>query len=217
MHLDQAGLTVAAVAVGVVELGAEHPSLLLDAPFGPGVAAHVIAAARATDISDGHGAPLAVRFIQSEMDQRRLAEPGSSIERLAPRELECLRGVAQHKRSSQIAHDLKLSPKTVDTYIANASRKLGVADRDSAARMLIEHEQRIGGKSLSDFSGVEAEAPQPPTSWLSRLPWPWPTQGRPTNDLTLPQLVIAIGVAAAIMMAIASIYLFAIALLSRGS
>jgi DNA-binding CsgD family transcriptional regulator len=136
------------------------------------------------------------------------------VRRLAPRELECLQGVAQHKRSSQIAYELRLKPKTVDAYIASASRKLGVPDRDSAARLLIQHEQ-LWGKSLSDISGVEPEPGQPSTSPSSRLPWPWPTKGRPANDLTLPQLLIAIGVAASIMMAIAAVYLFAIALLSQ--
>jgi DNA-binding CsgD family transcriptional regulator len=148
------------------------------------------------------------------MDQYPDPSDDRRIDRLGPRELECLQGVAQHKRSSQIAFELNLKPKTVDAYIASASRKLGVPDRDSAARLLIEHE-RVWGKSLSDFSGVEPEPDQPPTSPSSRLPWPWPTKGRPANDLTLPQLLIAIGVAASIMMAIAAVYLFAIALLSQ--
>ena len=149
------------------------------------------------------------------MDQTRTVETAGPLERLGPRELQCLRGVAQHKRSSQIAHELNLKPKTVDAYIASASRKLGVSDRDSAARLLIEHEQQLWGKSLSDFSGVEPEAPPPPTWSLSRLPWPWPTKGRPNNDLTLAQLLIAIGVAASIMMAVVAIYLLSISLLSE--
>ena len=141
---------------------------------------------------------------------------GSPIETLAPRELECLRGVAEHKRSSQIAHELNLRPKTVDAYVANASRKLGVSDRDSAARMLIEYEARLGGKSLSDTSGIEPEAAERATSLLSELPWPFPTRSRTINDLTLVQLVIAIGAAAAFLMAMAAIYLLAISVLSKG-
>lgn len=138
------------------------------------------------------------------------------METLAPRELECLRGVAEHKRSSQIAYELNLRPKTVDAYVANASRKLGVPDRDSAARMLIDYEARLGGKSLSDSSGVELEANRAAPSWLSELPWPFPTRRRTVNDLTLVQLVIAIGAVAAFMMAVAAIYLFAISVLSKG-
>jgi DNA-binding CsgD family transcriptional regulator len=137
-----------------------------------------------------------------------------AIERLAPRELDCLRGVAQHKRSAQIAHELSLKPKTVDTYIATASRKLGVSDRGSAARMLLEYERSVSGKSPSASSGVEPAPARDPTSFLSRLPWPFPTKGRPSNDLTILQLLVAIGVAAALMMAVAAIYLSAIALLS---
>jgi DNA-binding CsgD family transcriptional regulator len=137
------------------------------------------------------------------------------FERLGPRELECIRGVAEHKRSSQIAHELNLKPKTVDAYIASASRKLGVPDRDSAARLLLEHEQQLWGKSLSDFSGIEQQPPTPAASSQSRLPWPWPTKGRQTKDFSLPQLLIAIGIAASILLAIAAAYLFAIARLSE--
>lgn len=138
------------------------------------------------------------------------------IETLAPRERECLRGVAQHKRTSQIAFELELRPKTVDTYIASAFRKLGVSDRDSAARMLIAYEAELAGKSLSDSSGVEPNTVSSPTSWLGRLPWPFPTRRRPVNDLTIPQLLFAIAAAGTLMMGIAAIYLLAIALLSKG-
>jgi DNA-binding CsgD family transcriptional regulator len=150
----------------------------------------------------------------SEMDRSGDISSLPKIAALAPRELDCLRGVTQHKRTPQIAHDLGLRPKTVDTYIANACRKLGVADRDSAARLLIDHEQRLAGKSLSDFSGVEGGADRPSTPLVSRLPWPFPTQGRPANDLSLLQLLVAIALAAGFMMAVAAIYLLALAQLS---
>ena len=132
---------------------------------------------------------------------------------LSPRELACLRGVAEHKRSHQIAFDLGLKPKTVDVYIANAVRKLGLSDRDSAARALLQHESGLWGKSSLAFSEVEPAPLNRPFSRLARLPWPFATRGRNTNDMTLPETLVAIFIAATFMMAIAALYLIAIRML----
>jgi len=128
---------------------------------------------------------------------------------LTPREIECLKGVAQHKRTKDIANDLQLSPKTVDAYIANAVRKLGYTDRDTAVRALMSSAM-IGGFSSSAFSGVENEVSTASSSWLERLPWPFPTRGRPTNDLSYPGTIVAIMIAASLMIAAMSIYILAI-------
>ena len=129
---------------------------------------------------------------------------------LTPREIECLKGVAQHKRTKDIASDLKLSPKTVDAYIANAVRKLGYTDRDTAVRALMSSSAMIAGFSSSAISGVENEVSTASSSWLERLPWPFPTRGRPTNDLSYPGTIVAIMIAASLMIAAMSIYILAI-------
>jgi len=129
---------------------------------------------------------------------------------LTPREIECLKGVAQHKRTKDIAADLQLSPKTVDAYIANAVRKLGYTDRDTAVRALMSSSAMIAGFSSSAFSGVENEVSTASSSWLERLPWPFPTRGRPTNDLSYPGTIVAIMIAASLMIAAMSIYILAI-------
>jgi|GEM_PF-1432573 len=134
----------------------------------------------------------------------------SRFSSLSPREIECLKGVAQHKRTKDIAADLNLSPKTVDAYIANAVRKLGFSDRDSAVRALVSGGLAIGGFSSSAISGVENEHSPMSSSWLGRLPWPFPTRGRPTNDLSYPGTIAAIFVAAALMVAAMSLYILAI-------
>ena len=134
----------------------------------------------------------------------------SRFSSLTPREIECLKGVAQHKRTKDIASDLQLSPKTVDAYIANAVRKLGYTDRDTAVRALMSSGAAIGGFSSSAFSGVENEAASAPSSWLGRLPWPFPTRERPTNDLNYPGTIAAILIAASLMIAAMSIYILAI-------
>ena len=134
----------------------------------------------------------------------------SRFSSLTPREIECLKGVAQHKRTKDIAADLELSPKTVDAYIANAVRKLGYTDRDSAVRALMSSSAMIGGFSSSAISGVENEVSKASSSWLERLPWPFPTRGRPTNDLNYPGTIAAILIAASLMVTAVSLYMLAI-------
>jgi DNA-binding CsgD family transcriptional regulator len=134
----------------------------------------------------------------------------SRFSSLSPREIECLKGVAQHKRTKDIASDLDLSPKTVDAYIANAVRKLGFSDRDSAVRALMSSGATIGGFSSSAISGVENEVSTASSSWLGRLPWPFPTRERPTNDLNYPGTIAAILIAASLMIAAMSLYILAI-------
>lgn len=137
----------------------------------------------------------------------------SRFSSLTPREIECLKGVAQHKRTKDIAADLELSPKTVDAYIANAVRKLGYTDRDSAVRALMNSSAMLGGFSSSAFSGVENEVSTAPSSWLGRLPWPFPTRERPTNDLNYPGTIAAIMVAASLMVTAVALYMLAIRML----
>lgn len=137
----------------------------------------------------------------------------SRFSSLTPREIECLKGVAQHKRTKDIASDLELSPKTVDAYIANAVRKLGYTDRDSAVRALMNSSAMVGGFSSSAFSGVENEVSTAPSSWLGRLPWPFPTRERPTNDLNYPGTIAAIMVAASLMVTAVALYMLAIRML----
>lgn len=113
-------------------------------------------------------------------------------------------------RTHEIAHQLGLSPATVDTYISSAFKKLGTSDRGTAARLLIGHE-RLPEKTRSEFPGVDAA---PPSSVIPvpspRFPFPWPSRGRPRNDLTTPQLIVAIVIATAILLGIATIYIAAL-------
>lgn len=139
----------------------------------------------------------------------------SRFSTLTPREIECLKGVAQHKRTKDIAADLDLSPKTVDAYIANAVHKLGYTDRDSAVRALMGSGLALGGFSSSAISGVENDLTIEPTSWLGRLPWPFPTRERPTNDLNYPGTVVAIVIAASLMVTAVSLYMLAIRMLTE--
>src|SRR3569833_3322346 len=62
------------------------------------------------------------------------------VEKLTPRERECLLLVNQHLSSKEIGRRLGLSKYTVDDHLAAASRRLGVATRRAAAQKLAAHE-----------------------------------------------------------------------------
>ena len=58
-------------------------------------------------------------------------------ERLTPRERIVLRRVAEGRTNREIATELSLSPKTVDTHRTNLMRKLGVHDAQALARFAV--------------------------------------------------------------------------------
>ena len=59
---------------------------------------------------------------------------------LTPRELEMLRLIALGHTNAQIAQDLFLSVRTVETHRANIQRKLGVSGRAELVRCALERE-----------------------------------------------------------------------------
>jgi predicted ATPase/DNA-binding CsgD family transcriptional regulator len=59
---------------------------------------------------------------------------------LSPREAEVLRLVADGLTSAQIATELFLSPRTVDTHLTSIYQKLGVNSRAAATRFALEHD-----------------------------------------------------------------------------
>ncbi|WP_375285675.1 helix-turn-helix transcriptional regulator [Sphingomonas sp.] len=83
----------------------------------------------------------------------------ADLTELTPIQIECLRLVARGMSASKaIGRELDLSPGTVDTYLSRASRLLGAASRQEAARMFLEAETRAaecsGSTSQSRSSGV---------------------------------------------------------------
>ncbi len=58
---------------------------------------------------------------------------------LTSREVEVLRFVAVGMTSAQIAKELYLSPRTVETHITSIYHKLGVSSRAAATRFALEH------------------------------------------------------------------------------
>jgi DNA-binding NarL/FixJ family response regulator len=63
----------------------------------------------------------------------------SPLERLSAREREVLHRTVEGLSSAQIALQLSLSPKTVDTYRSRLMLKLGVSDRSTLIRFAIQY------------------------------------------------------------------------------
>jgi DNA-binding CsgD family transcriptional regulator len=71
----------------------------------------------------------------------RMDEPAlRPVDRLSPGQVECLRLVARHLSSKEIAVELGISSHTVDQRIRGALHILGVERRSQAARMIVEGE-----------------------------------------------------------------------------
>ena len=138
----------------------------------------------------------------------------STLPRLTAGELACLRGVAEHKGSKEIALDTGFSRGTVDVYLASAFKKLGASDRRTAVRVLARSYPGLLGKTELDFSSVELRSGNRLGVLVSRLPWPFPTRGRPTNDRTLTEKFVSVALAATCLMFVAAAYLAMIALIS---
>lgn len=64
-------------------------------------------------------------------------EPGSSRSELTPRQLQVLRLIAQGRSRKQIAQELGISPKTVDTFRGQLMEQLRVNDVPSLVRYAI--------------------------------------------------------------------------------
>jgi DNA-binding NarL/FixJ family response regulator len=65
---------------------------------------------------------------------------------LTSRELEVARAIVDRKTNRQIAEDLFLSPKTVETHIRNIFAKLGAGSRVEVAH-IVEQAERLAASS----------------------------------------------------------------------
>ncbi len=65
--------------------------------------------------------------------------PKSDPAGLTPREVEVLRLVAMGMTNEQVANQLVISPRTVDTHLTSIYGKIGVSSRSAATRYAMEH------------------------------------------------------------------------------
>lgn len=100
---------------------------------------------------------------------------------------ECLRLLHARWSVKAIAEHIGRSPATVHQRLTAARQHLGVGRSQEAARLLFEYEGGIYDPVIYD--GIILAEPQADAaSALDRtagFPLPFPTQGRPINDLTL--------------------------------
>ena len=84
-------------------------------------------AAAATQIASGRPANITAK--------RSPSNPAG----LTPREVEVLRLVARGLTDIQVAEQLIISPRTVNTHLTSIFNKLGVDSRASATRFAVDH------------------------------------------------------------------------------
>jgi len=80
---------------------------------------------------------------------RRGTSDGTSIDSLTGRELQVARLVVDRKTNSQIAAELFLSQKTVETHLRNIFRKLAVSTRVEAAQLVEQADEAARSVLLS--------------------------------------------------------------------
>jgi DNA-binding NarL/FixJ family response regulator len=73
------------------------------------------------------------------------AADGTGLETLTQRELEIARRIVDRQTNRQIAEDLFLSPKTVETHVRNIFAKLGAGSRVEVAR-IVERADRLAAQ-----------------------------------------------------------------------
>lgn len=94
---------------------------------------------------------------------------------LSPRERECLSLLARPMRPKEIAAELNLSVKTIETYLAAAKGKLGATSPIHAARLYNQHREAVPENPPGDFPRVEEPR------------FPTPDAIGPTVSSTAPQ------------------------------
>lgn len=108
-----------AIAVQAMKAGALD---FLEKPYDPDQLLEVIDAAFS-------------RFEQDSVRNSRIEAARARIASLSPREREVLLGLIEGRANKVIAHDLDLSPRTVEIYRANMMEKLNVGSLSEALRL----------------------------------------------------------------------------------
>lgn len=136
-------------------------------------------------------------------------------DRLTDRERDALRLYNDLNSAKAVAQKLNVSHHTIYQRLGSAKDKLGVPSYMAAARQLVESERIADTESFAyEKFGIVPDRISASRSLVSELPWPFPTPGRPENDLSFGSKLLAILGLAMFMMAIAALYFFAVGIFS---
>ena len=86
-------------------------------------------------------------YLQPELGARLAADPGVSSDGLSDRELEILRLIALGHTNSEIAEQLFLSVRTVESHRAHIQQKLRLSKRSELVRYALERGLMEGGEA----------------------------------------------------------------------
>ena len=75
--------------------------------------------------------------------QKSLSEASPGLEKLTPAERRVLKLIASDKTTKEIADDLDLSPRTIDSHRANICQKLGLSGSHSLLKFAFENRSRL--------------------------------------------------------------------------
>jgi two-component system, NarL family, invasion response regulator UvrY len=104
-------------------------------------AAELLLAIREVMVGKQYVSPvIAALFLGGELN---MPMPKSPFERLSSRERKVIQLIVAGSTSSEIALELSLSRKTVDTYRGRIMVKLGVANRSALIRFALDYELPI--------------------------------------------------------------------------
>ncbi|MGN6621981.1 MAG: helix-turn-helix transcriptional regulator [Sphingomonas sp.] len=141
----------------------------------------------------------------------------NQLPKLSPRQQQCLKGVAAHLDSQQIAHELGISPHTVDGHIAAAIAALGAHSRRDAVRLWEANarsgtDERLTGESPPvdfpafrappEFGSTVREAPAPASfdEPMAHFDWQGGSDGSTKRTLRIVAVAAGLGAALAVLL-----------------
>lgn len=111
-------------------LAAGSYGYLLKTASAPELVAAVSAVAEGTMVID--------RALGEALARRLRSEDGDPVAELTPREIDVVRLMARGRSNKEIALDLRLGVRTIETYVSNILTKLGVRSRTEAVLRAID-------------------------------------------------------------------------------
>jgi DNA-binding NarL/FixJ family response regulator len=140
------------LSVGVIFVTMYREQKLFTNALEAGVKGYVLKDSAATDIiscikavaaGQNYASPELTTYLVNRVRQETAAIPGSDLEGLTTTELRVLSLIADYKTSKEIAHDLFIAPRTVDTHRNNICQKLGIHGSHALMKFALGHKELL--------------------------------------------------------------------------